>query len=186
MILDFATPCRSLGRMKQRCLRLLLVIHLCVSTAVAAADNVLTVHAAETSILVSPLDSSQQHVNLPALDVTVIARFSCSADVAAESITVSIADTHVHFNAAEIADATSINASLHLPADQIAPISTHDFCRRDVASEIKQLLIPGVASAQVSLRCGSEDQSSIRFASIALPVRLHCESDESQVPSWDK
>ena len=166
--------------MNRCCIRRPLAVLLCIGTAIAAADTALTLHATETSLLVAPRNSNQTYVNLPALDVAVIAEFSCAAGVAAESITVSVADTHIRFNSEEITDATSINATLRLPANQIAPISIQDFCVTDVASEIEDLLIPGVASAQVSLRCGSKDKSSIHFASIALPLRLHCESAKSQ------
>lgn len=153
---------------------------LCIGTATAAADTALMLHATEASLFLAPRNSNQTYVNLPALDIAVVAEFNCAAGVAAESITVSVADTHIRFSSEEINDATSINATLRLPADQIAPISIQDFCVTDVASEIEDLLIPGVASAQVSLRCGSEDESSIHFASIALPLRLHCESVKAQ------
>ena len=172
--------------MKQLTILSLLAACLCIATTIATADDVLKVHATEASAQISPRDPGQQQTALPSLDIGVIADVSCAVGAKAESITVSVADTSVRFDAAEIAEADTINASLDLPANQIAPISAASFCIRGESSEDTELLLPGVASAQVSLLCRSETTSSMYFASVALPLRLHCATEKNQGSSTDK
>lgn len=172
--------------MKRLTLLNLLAAYLCVATTIATADGVLTVQATEASAQILPRDPGQQQTALPSLDIGVIADVSCAVGARAESITVSVADTSIRFGAAEIAEADTVNASLRLPANQIAPISSANFCIRGESSEDTELLLPGVASAQVSLLCRSESTSSMHFASVVLPLRLHCDTDENQGSSPDK
>ncbi len=159
---------------------------LCIATAVATADDVLTVHATEANTQISPRNPDQAQAVLPALDVEVIAGLNCAPGATAESVTLSVADAHVRFDASEIDDATTFKTSLHVPASQIAPISLVDFCVDGTPLDIMELLLPGVASAQVSLHCRSETISSMHFASVALPLRLRCKPDEIQSSSTDK
>lgn len=158
----------------------------CIATAVATADDMLTVHATEANAQISPRNPGQAQAVLPALDVEVIAELNCAPGATAESVTFSVADTHIRFDASEIDDATTLKTSLHVPASQIAPISSADFCIDGTPMEIMELLLPGVASAQVSLHCRRETISSMHFASVALPLRLSCEPDEIQSSSTDK
>lgn len=172
--------------MKRLTLLNLLAAYLCIATTIAMADDVLTVHATEASTQISPRNPGQRLTTLPSLDIGVIADVNCAVGARAESITVSVADTSIRFGAAEIAEADTINASLRLPANQIAPISAAGFCIQGASSENTELFLPGVASAQVSLLCRSESTSSIHFASVALPLRLHCDIDAHQGSSPDK
>lgn len=152
----------------------------------AFADSVLTVHANEASVQIEPRGKDQRPSKLPALDLSIVAEFNCAAGTEAESITVSVADTHRHYGREEIADVTTLEASLRLPVDQIAPISSADFCVIGAPSDEKGLLVPGVATAQVSLHCRDDSTLSAHFASTALPLRLFCTSDENQSSSVDK
>jgi len=157
-----------------------------IATTIATADGVLKVHAIEASTQISPRDPGLRQTLLPSLDIGVTADVRCAIDAKAESITISVADTSIRFDAAEIAEADTVNASLRLPAKQIAPISAASFCIQGESSEDTELLLPGVASAQISLLCRSETTSSMHFASVALPLRLHCATDKNQGSSPDK
>jgi len=172
--------------MKRLTILSLLAAYLCIATTVATADGVLKVHATEASTQISPRDPGQQQTTLPSLDIGVIADVNCAVGAKAESITVSVADTSIRFDATEIAEADTVNASLHLPANQIAPISAASFCIQGESSEDTELLLPGIASAQVALLCRSETSSSMYFASVALPLRLQCATDKNQGSSPDK
>jgi hypothetical protein len=171
--------------MKRLRVPILLTACACVTTEFAVADAALTLQANETSAQLLPREQGPQQVVLPLLEFSLLASFACPSDADAESVTVSIADTHKRFGANEISDKTSLNVLLSVPASQIAPVTVADFCIDDAADE-KNLLVPGVATAQVSLRCRSENESFLYFASTVLPVRLHCAPDANQDVSTDK
>lgn len=152
-----------------------------------AADAALTVHANEAAIQLEPRDESQRQISLPTLDLSLTASFSCEADGEAESLTVSVLDTHTRYGRDDIAGAASVDAVLRVPATQFSPIAIPDFCIIGTSADDKGLLIPGIASAQVSLRCrGGAGLSSVHFASATFPLRLGCSPDQVQDSSTDR
>lgn len=170
--------------MKRLKISFLLTASLLYAPQIVAADTVLTVHANEATAQIVSRNGDRPHTRLPALELSLRASFSCPADGTADSLTVSVSDTHRRYGAEEIADATSLEASLRVPADQFAPILAPDFCINGAPNDERGLLLPGVATAQVSLRCHSEtESSSVHFASVALPLRLYCLADGDQEPS---
>jgi len=178
--LDFTVFCRSLGAMlKPFRLLCLLSALLC---AAAAADSVLNVKAKEAKALIQPRDAQQQHVSLPALDVAVLATMACPLGANAESLTVSVSDTHRYFSADLLSDPLSDNApleaALSVPADQLAPVAIPDFCVSGEQSDDEELELPGIATAHISLRClGDDDSRSVHFSSVSVPVRLYCRAE---------
>lgn len=153
----------------------------------AAAGPSLTVHANEASVQLQPRDETLQQVRLPALDLSLTASFSCEPNSEAESLTVSVLDTHRRYGQDDLSSTASIDVVLSVPATQFAPISVPDFCVGDADAADTSLLIPGVASAQVSLRCRSDSGSpSVHFASATLPLRLGCSPNNAQDSSADR
>jgi len=120
----------------------------------------------------------------------LLASFECPSDADAESVTVSIADTHKRFGPNDISDKAALDVRVSVPAKQIAPVMVADFCIDDGIDDRpgdeKNLLVPGVATAQVSLRCRSETESFLYFASAVLPLRLYCVPDADQDASTDR
>lgn len=105
----------------------------------------------------------------------MLASFACPDGATADSLTVSVSDTHRRYGLDKESEETSLEAALEVPADQLAPVAAPDFCVDDEPIDNTGLLLPGVATAQVSLRCRSEtDFLSVHFASVALPVRVFC------------
>lgn len=154
------------------------------TTEIVAADTVLTVHATEATAQIDSRNANRPHTRLPTLELTLHASFSCPADTTVDSLTVSVSDSHKRYSANEIANTTSLKASLRVPSDQFAPISAPDFCIDGAPIDEHGLLLPGVATAQVSLRCHSEtESSSVHFVSVALPLRLYCLADGDQESS---
>lgn len=142
---------------------------------IVAADAVLTVHAKEATAQIEIRNAGRPHTWLPTLELSLRASFACPADTTADSLTVSVSDTHKRYGPEEIANTSVLEASLRVPADQFAPISAPDFCIDGAPIDEHGLLLPGVATAQLSLRCRSEtESSSVHFASVALPLRLYC------------
>ena len=99
---------------------------------------------------------------------------------------VSISDTHRRFGPDEIGDKAALDVRVSVPANQVAPVTVADFCITGGPNDAKGLLLPGIATAQVSLRCRSEKESFVYFESAVLPVRLQCDSDENQEASTDR
>ena len=167
--------------------QILAIVCLHATTQVAAADDVLTLHANETRVQIERRDSGRTQVNLPSLDLSLRTSFACPATASAESITISIADTHERFSAENIADVAVLEATISVPARQIAPVSLAGFCTNGKEPTESELLLPGIATAHVSLRCRSEEfGASMHYASVAVPLTVICLSNENQEPSVDK
>ena len=185
-ILDFTEPYRSLSTMRPRKIPLLLTILSC-APEIVAAETVLTVHAVEATSQIERRDKDHQRTRLPSLELTLHAAFTCPADTTADSLTVSISDTHRRYDFDKDGEITSLEASLRVPAEQIAPVTAPGFCINDEAADDQGLLLPGIATAQVSLRCRHEtDISSVHFASVVIPLRLHCLAEHNQDSPSDR
>lgn len=144
----------------------------------SATDGVLNVKAREAKALIEPRDAQQPHVSLPALDVAILATMACPSGAKAESLTVSVSDTHRHFSADLLTDSTTLEAALSVPANQLAPIAIPTFCVSGQQSDDKELGLPGIATAHISLRClGEDDSRSVHFSSVSVPVRLYCRAE---------
>jgi hypothetical protein len=163
---------------------ILLAAYLAGTLNTASADSLLTVHANEASAQIEPREQGQ--ITLPSLDLSLIAAFACPADAEAESVTISVADTHKRYGPEELANTTVLEVSVNVPAGQIAPIASAEFCHDGGPVDERELLVAGVATAHVSLRCRGQTGSSVDFASVALPLRLHCLSEENQDSSTDR
>lgn len=148
-------------------------IFLLLAGATALADAELVVRADETLAHVEP--NAGQQTRLPTLEFSVHAQFSCGDGAVAESLTISVADAHERHVPG--ADQGALQAIVTVPRNQIASVTTGDFCGDTDSGG--DLLLAGVATAQVSLRCRNEDSSAISYASLGLPLRLVCDQDSS-------
>lgn len=165
---------------------ILLAVCFCVSTELAAAGDALTLQANETSAQLALREQGPQQVSLPSLEFSLLATIACPAGAAVESVTASIADTQMRFGPDDISDQSALDVRISVPANQVAPVTVTDFCVAGVPGDKNTLLVPGVATAQVSLRCRSEKESSVYFESVVLPIRLLCLADENQESSTDR
>lgn len=159
---------------------------LCITTGSAAADAALRLHASESSAQLQRREQGPQHVSLPPLEFSLLATIACPSETRADSVMVSISDTHKRFGPDDIGDKTALDVHVSVPANQIAPVTVADFCITGGPGDEKSLLIPGIATAQVSLRCRSENQSFVYSESAVLPVRIECDSGENQEASTDR
>ena len=172
--------------MKRLRVPILLAACLCATTEFALADAALTLQADEASAQLVPREKGPQQVSLPLLEFSLLASVACPPDSEAESVTVSIVDTHKRFGPNEISDKAALEFRISVPANQIAPVTVADFCIDDGPVDKEDLLVPGVALAQASLRCRSENESFLYFASTVLPLRLYCVRDTNQDASTDR
>lgn len=159
----------------------LVVLCFGILTQPGAADELLTLHVHEANVQIQPREPERQRLDLPPLAITLLASFDCETGSRAKSIVVSVADTHQRFVPVE--GELFVQASINVPASQFAPVAIGDFCAVGTSVAESELLIPGIATVQASLHCGTEVSSALQFASAALPLRLVCAGVESQVPS---
>jgi hypothetical protein len=143
-------------------------------------DAILKLDASEALAEIQPRSPDRKDSRIPDLKLTMTLRYHCPTAATAESITVSIADTHQHFAGEDIARSSAIDASVTLPSGQMAPIPDDDFCI-DGLPTAPVLQLPGIATLRASLRCRSSAGVSIHYASTALPLRLVCASRNAQV-----
>lgn len=165
---------------------ILLAACLCVTTELAEADDALTLQVNETSVQMVPREQGPQQVSLPPLEFSLLATIACPSGSDAESFTVSVADTHQRFGRSEISGKAALDVRISVPANQVAPVTVADFCVSGKPGDKYSLPVPGVATAQASLRCRSENESSVYFKSAVLPIRLLCEFDNNQEVSTDR
>ena len=80
---------------------------------------------------------------------------------------------------------------LTVPARQLALAASHGFCIDGDDETADELLVPGLATANASLRCESDSGVAVHYASAPLRVRLRCARNPdddtlSQVSSADR
>ncbi|MGI9234112.1 MAG: hypothetical protein ACR2RD_10820 [Woeseiaceae bacterium] len=150
----------------------------------------MTVRAKESSAQLERRDAKLPQVLLPTLEVALSATADCPAGAEAASLTISVSDTHQHHRAAQFDATGTLVTEVSVPASQLAPVSIPGFCVRGEAMDTKYargLKLPGVATAQVSLRCRSAGNStSVYFTSVPIAVRLYCRADDEPEPSSEE
>ena len=137
----------------------------------ASADVELTLSAEESSTRILPQE--RRLARLPALEFRLQADYDCAELGDAASISFSIADAHQRH--VPKPDQSSVAAVITVPASQIAPVATGDFC--GVEAEGGELLLNDVTTAHVALFCRADDRTSVRYASLGLPLRLTCDQE---------
>jgi hypothetical protein len=135
------------------------------------ATDKLTVQALEAVAQITPHAAGERQIQAPSLSFALRVDFGCASDAAA-SLSFGIADTHYR-HVPKDTDGAFL-AVIDVSAEQIAPITTGDFCVAGSAGKQADLLLHGVATAQVALRCTSGEGTAMRITSAALPLRLEC------------
>lgn len=142
------------------------------------ANNKLTVQALEAVAQISPHAAGQRQIYAPKLSFSLQTRFACRGNAVPILLSIGIADTlYRHVPAA---GERSLLATVEIPARQIAPINIGDFCVAGHDGVGDELLLPGVATAHVSLRCDVSSPPVVQVSSVPLPLRLRCTPAEGQ------
>lgn len=117
--------------------------------------------------------ASDQPIRLPSLTFEIRATTYCPESQAAESLSISIADTRISINPA--GDDT-IERSIHVSHKQLGPVAVENFCLVDNDADAEQTLqVDDALTAQLSLLCVGESGESISYETAALSVALECE-----------
>ena len=90
-----------------------------------------------------------------------------------ESLSIAIADTRKTLHGEDLQPETSIDLSMRVSANQLAPFALRAFCV-DPAEEGESLMLTAALAAQVSLRCTRNEKQSIVFAAEPLDIRVDC------------
>ena len=157
-----------------------------VCTSPATGDSNVVIAAQETEAVVVPRAKSLRLINLPALTFSLRAAIRCRGEPT--SLTLSIADTYQTLGKDELAGQRAADASLTVPAHQIALAATSRFCIDGDTETGDELLVHGITTAQASLLCASDTSQSVHYASTPLRISLICDRDpeKTQEPSSDR
>ena len=139
----------------------------------AFGDSNLVIAAQETEAIVAPRARSLRHINLPALTFSLRAAIRCQGEPT--SLTLSIADTFRTLDKDELAGQQAAEASLTVPAQQLALAATSRFCIDGDTGTSDELLVSGITTAQVSLLCANDTSASVHYASTPLQISLTCD-----------
>lgn len=153
----------------------------------AIADSEIVVAAQETGADVTPLSARMRLVSLPPLTFQLRAAIRC--DGVPISVTLSIADTFATQGREQLEGLRATEASLTVPAQQLALAANSHFCIKDDDETGDEMLIPGFATAHASLQCENDSGVTVHYASAPLKVRLSCARElieKDQVSSSDK
>ncbi|MDJ0701257.1 MAG: hypothetical protein QNJ07_15525 [Woeseiaceae bacterium] len=126
------------------------------------------------TISVSPMDDGRRQIELPALEYDFSIYVHCEAPAQSARLSISVADTRKRFDLPDATASGSVNESLLIPARQLAPVITDGFCVDGDEASHNSLLVEGLLTSSLSLRCSAESEDTIHFASESLAVRLEC------------
>ncbi len=152
-----------------------LVVALAVlpSTSIGNAARISAAFSTAT-VSVSPAIEVRRQIDLPALEYDFSIHVQCEAPAQAARLSVSVADTRKRIDLADAESSGSVDESLLIPADQLAPVVTDGFCVDGDEASRASLLVKGVLTSSLSLRCSNQRDDTIYFASESLAVRLEC------------
>ena len=148
------------------------------------ADGNIVVAARETSVAVAPRAAGLE-IDLPAIKFALRAAIQCKGEPV--SVTLSVADTFTTIGGDALRDQRAAEATVEVPAGQLALAKNEAFCIAGDAATSDEMLLAGFTTVHASLRCATDDNESLHFASAPLQVKLNCvrEPAPDQEPSDD-
>jgi hypothetical protein len=169
----------------------ILALFVCATTvSTAVAENSIVVAAQDSEAMVAPRPVHARVVSLPPLTFNLRAAIRCAGEPV--SVTLSVADTFVTKGRDELDGQRATEASLTVPAQQLAMAPERHFCTEDEDESGNELYAPGFATAHASLQCEGDTGVSVVYASTPLNVKLGCtrlpDEDDSEIdqdPSSD-
>ena len=130
--------------------------------------------AQPASVVLTPVSGDDQPLRLPALGFALSVRPTCAGKVQPHSLSISAADTRLHFSASDLAGAAVFKATLTLPQEQLAPVRVDGFCRTGSDSGPARFMLHDAYTARLSLRCGPDGKQTMTYATLPLDIDLSC------------
>lgn len=174
----FVARYRSLGRMRPTLTLSLIATVSSIATASEPVHNIeLTVDV--PIVTVTPRQPGRITMRLPSVTFSVTVAVDCGADWQPDSVSISVADSGASLNAEQLQAGRELTFDLHIPSSQIAPLRIERYCIDDEADAANaayqnRITIPGVMSAQASLRCATESERSTTYVTKPLDIVLEC------------
>lgn len=155
-----------------------------IVASIAIAAETVPVHNIEITadvptVTVSPRRAGRTTMRLPGLTYEFSVTVDCETNWQPDSVSISVADSRASISAEELQASRELGLQLRIPSNQIAPLRVEHFCVDGGADDVdaispNSITIPGVVSAQASLRCVSESTNSMMYVSKPLDVLLEC------------
>lgn len=155
-----------------------------IVASIAIAAETVPVHNIEITadvpaVTVSPRRAGRTTMRLPSLTYEFSVTVDCETNWRPDSVSISVADSRASISAEELQASRELDLQLRIPSNQIAPLRVEHFCVDGGAEDAdaispNSITIPGVVSAQASLRCVSESTNSMMYVSKPLDVLLEC------------
>ena len=147
--------------------------------AVAETGARLGIEAQPAVAKIRPLAQGRSLVQLPALEYQLTIDTHCGESAVAQSVSISVNDTHLTLDGDHAASSAGQPVGFTIPAIQVAPVAIDGFCvAEDPGSQQQSLLIRDTVTVHLSLRCKSDSQEWITYASRGLDVALLCDVAE--------
>jgi len=133
----------------------------------------LDVNAEPAVAVLAVQEGGRNLVHLPELSFELQVSPHCAERGERESLSITIADTRTTVRGDALRAARSIDLSMRVAANQLAPFAMQDFCV-DPAREGESILLGAALTAHASLRCARTGGPSIVFAATPLDIRVDC------------
>ena len=143
------------------------------------ATDAIHAEAQPASVVLTPLAGDGQLIRLPALGFALSVKPRCTGRGKPSSLSISVADTRLHFSASDLADAAVVEAMLNLPQEQLAPVRIDGFCRIGNEEGPPGFVLEDAYTARLSLRCGPDDKQTIVYATLPLDIDLSCRREDT-------
>ena len=172
----FGLRIRTLGCMHSLTLCTALLLLAAINSRADSTLSQLTVSAEPALAEIDPRPPGPRIIRLPDMTFSLHVGAQCGVNMRAESASISISDTRISLQPEQLGDPAA-SLTISVPQKQLAPLTIENFCLNDdTAGEIDDLHIADALSAQVSLRCASDNQHSIIYRVAPLGIALHCRS----------
>ncbi len=141
------------------------------------SDDRLVVDTDAALVAVSELPSGRHSMRLPSLAFAIRLEPRCAVGMEADSISVSVADTHLRIGRDALAEQPVIETIIRVPREQIGPLVIRDFCvAGDDATNGSEMRVRDALTVQLSLKCTDESRQSIIYQTESLAITLICET----------
>ena len=159
------------------------VVSIAIAAETAPVHNI-GITADVPTVTVSPRRPGRTTIHLPGVTYEMSVTVDCEANWRPDSVSISVADSRASFDAEQLQVSRELRLELRIPSNQIAPLRVEHFCIVDGGKEPgtigrNKITIPGVLSAQASLRCATQSTKSIMYVTKPLDVLLECAVPEA-------
>lgn len=114
-------------------------------------------------------------IRLPSIELELRFQAYCAAGLSAEHVTIGSADARIGISRESLDEQITVENTLSIPREQIAPLAVGDFCvAGSLADDREELRVPDAMTVQGSLRCESAERQAIVYDTVAVEIRLSC------------